>query len=636
MSAATVAPLRNRKGVNKTRHVPALDGLRAVAVVMVILFHLDLPGFGSGFLGVDVFFVLSGFLITSLLAGESDRSGHISFGHFWSRRIRRLMPAIAVVLVVTSFVTARNSTRSEKESIKGDLLSTTFYVANWHFAGASDYFNDEGTKSPLEHAWSLGIEEQFYFIWPISLAALLLIGRRWSGVPAVGTAALAAISAGLLAAYWAPDAVERAYMGTDSRIFEPLIGALAALLMRRTAVRDLLARHAAAIEAVAVVCMGFATAVVLRSPNSYYKGAALFLSVATAMLVAALWSGSGSVVERFLELRPVVWVGALSYGLYLWHWPFVVWLDAGYARDDALVRSAAAVLLTVGVSAVSYYMIERPIRSSRSTPRLPVRRVLLGAPVMLAAVAGIALLATRTAAPAAGVPVVVMVGDSVPLHLTPYLERAAEDRGWAVFSAARGGCPATGDHVVHPGGATLASGDKCPDLVLPLQESIVERYRPAVVIRWDRFSLADWLAADGHQVRAGTPEYWSLRRKSLGADVARLGKYGAVVALLATEPPGVGVESECTPESCNDWLRRLVDHYDDLTSRWNDVMADFAASHEGVEYISITDTVCHRDEAPCDDRIDGEPARPDGRHYEGAGAALAANAILDEIDPLMP
>jgi len=165
---------------------------------------------------------------------------------------------------------------------------------------------------------------------------------------------------------------------------------------------------------------------------------------------------------------------------------------------------------------------------------------------------------------------------------------------------------------------------------------MVERYRPTVVVRWDRFSVADWLTSDGHHVRAGTPEFWRLRRESLDTDVARLGKYGAVVALVATEPPGVGIESECTPDACNDWLRRMLDHYGDLTSRWNRVMADFAGSHEGsTAYVSITDTICRRDASPCDDRIDGFPARPDGRHYKGAGGKLAANALLDELEPLI-
>jgi hypothetical protein len=166
---------------------------------------------------------------------------------------------------------------------------------------------------------------------------------------------------------------------------------------------------------------------------------------------------------------------------------------------------------------------------------------------------------------------------------------------------------------------------------------MIDRYRPTMVVRWDRFSVADWLTPDGHHVRAGTPDFWSRRRESLGSDVKRLGRYGAVVALVGTEPPGVGIASSCTPESCNDWLRRMVDRYGDLTSSWNDVMAEYAASHEdAAAFVSITDTICRRDESPCDDRIDGDPARPDGRHYDGAGGELAANALLDELEPLMP
>ncbi len=604
---------------------------------MVILFHLDVPGFGFGFMGVDVFFVLSGFLITSLLVGEDDRTGRISLANFWSRRIRRLMPALAVLLVVTSFVTAGTATRSEKESLRGDLLSTTFYVANWHFVDESDYFNDEGTESALEHTWSLAIEEQFYFFWPVTVVGLLLLGRRRPRVPLVATVGLAAASALLLAAHWAPDAVERAYMGTDSRVFEPLIGAVAALLLRHAAFRNLVLQRGAVIEKVGAGAMALAAFAVASNPRNYYTYGALLVSVATAMLVTVLWSRSGGALTRLLEPRPVVWIGALSYGIYLWHWPFIVWLDVGSASGAAILPRASALGLTLAVSAASYYLVEQPIRRSRANMLLTPRRVVAAVPVILAGLAVIAVVATRNPAPDADTPVILVAGDSVALHLVPYLEREAEDRGWVVVSAARGGCGVSGDHIVHDDGKTLASGDKCPDEIKAKQDEMVDEFDPTVVIRWDRFSLADWIAPDGHQVRAGTPEFWSLRRESLANEVERLGRGGAMVALVGTEPLGVGIETSCAPDECNDWLSRLLEDYGDLTTPWNEVLAEYAASHtEEATFVSITDTVCRVDVSPCDDRIDGEPARPDGRHYEGDGAELAAEALLDELEPLMP
>ncbi len=622
--------------MNETRYVAALDGLRAVAVAMVILFHLDVPGFDAGYIGVDVFFVLSGFLITSLLVGENARSGRISLARFWSRRIRRLMPALVVLLLVTSAVTALTATRSERESARDDLLSTTFYVANWHFIEASDYFNDTGTDSPLEHTWSLAIEEQFYFVWPLTLAGLLALGRRRARAPVVGAVLLAAVSAWLLAARWSPDAVERAYMGTDSRVFEPLIGAVAAMLLARDRVREWVVRYSRVLVAASGAGIAVAFVVIAKAPRSYFTYGALLVTAATGFLLAALWTGGGGRIRRLLELRPVVWVGELSYGIYLWHWPFIVWLDARWRGGSGALSKMAALILTLAVSAVSYYLVERPVRSASATPLLTLRRMAVGVPLLLVAVGGVAVAATHTAAPASGTPVIVLVGDSVPLHLTPYLERAAEDRGWVVISAAKGGCGVSGDHIVHDDGKTLASGDKCRDLVPELQSSTIGRYDPRVVVRWDRFSVADWLAEDGHQVRAGTAEFWSLRRASIDDDVRRLGRNGAVVALVATEPVGVGIESVCWPDDCNDWLERLVARHDDLTKKWNTVMAEYAVAHpETAVYVSITDDVCSEDVAPCDDRIDGVPARPDGRHYDGEGAENAAAALLDELAPLI-
>ncbi|MCZ7534795.1 MAG: acyltransferase [Acidimicrobiia bacterium] len=623
--------------LNKSRHVRSLDGLRAFAVVIVILFHLDVPGFGFGYLGVDIFFVLSGFLITSLLIGENDRSGRISLANFWSRRIRRLMPALAVLLVVTSFVTAGTATRSEKETLRSDLLSTTFYVANWHFIEESDYFNDEGTESPLEHTWSLAIEEQFYFFWPVTVVGLMLLGRRRPRAPLVATVGLAAVSALLLAAHWGPEAVERAYMGTDSRVFEPLIGAAAALLLRHAFFRSFVLARGAAIEKVAVGGIGLASLAVATSPQSYYRYGALLVSVATAALVTVLWSRSGGALTRLLEPRPVVWIGALSYGIYLWHWPLIVWLDVREASGAALPLRAIAVGLTIVISAVSYYLVEQPIRRSRANLVLSPRRVVAAVPFLLAGIAVIAVFATHNAAPDENAPVILVAGDSVALHLVPYLEREAEDRGWVVISAARGGCGVSGDHIVHDDGDTLASGDKCPDEIKAKQDAMIDQYDPTLVVRWDRFSLADWIAPDGHQVRAGTAEFWSLRRESLASEVNRLGRDGATVALVGTEPLGVGIETSCAPEECNDWLSRLLEHYDDLTTPWNALLAEYAKAHTGkAAFVSITDSVCRVDESPCDDRIDGEPARPDGRHYEGAGAELAARALLDELEPLLP
>ena len=213
------------------QHVRALDGMRAIAVLLVIAFHVRLPGFRAGFVGVDIFFVLSGFLITSLLLEEIRRTGRVSLSAFWARRARRLLPALVLVLLTVGVVTALTATYTERASMRGDLLATTGYVANWHFVQTSTYFADIGVDSPLEHTWSLAIEEQFYLLWPLLVFGVAAVGLRPR--TAVGVLAVlgVGVSVGLLAILWAPGHVERAYMGTDARLFEPLLGAAGAALV---------------------------------------------------------------------------------------------------------------------------------------------------------------------------------------------------------------------------------------------------------------------------------------------------------------------------------------------------------------------------------------------------------------------
>jgi peptidoglycan/LPS O-acetylase OafA/YrhL len=158
-------------------HVRALDGMRAIAVLLVLLFHLRIPWFRAGFLGVDVFFVLSGFLITSLLLEEIRRTGRVSLPEFWARRARRLLPAVVLVLLVLSLTTSMTTTYTERPSVRGDLLATTGYVANWRLISTSSYFADTGVDSPVEHTWSLAIEEQFYLAWPLLVLGVATLGN---------------------------------------------------------------------------------------------------------------------------------------------------------------------------------------------------------------------------------------------------------------------------------------------------------------------------------------------------------------------------------------------------------------------------------------------------------------------------
>ena len=620
-------------------HVRALDGMRAVAVILVFGFHLRFPGFGAGWLGVDVFFVLSGFLITSLLIAEMERKGQIGLAAFWARRARRLLPALVVVLLVVAVVTHTTATLSERASLRGDLLAATAYAANWRFIATSSYFVNTGVESPLQHTWSLAIEEQFYLFWPVLLAgAFWILRRSRMTVTALAVVGIAA-SAVAMAVLYHPGTVERAYMGTDARIFEPLVGALGAVLVASPRGRALIGLAAGPL--LMLGSLGVLAGLVVIRPDAalYYRGGGLLFSFSTLMIVAPLWIGRGKAIGDVLSWGPIAWLGVISYGVYLWHWPMILWTGARDVRGaEAVVRGAEVVALTVGVAALSYYLIERPIREGRRLGHhLGERRVrhpgrvLIAVPFVLLLVATVSLAETKVPPPPPGVPVILLTGDSVPMHLEPTFERVAGSLGWRVVSAARGSCPVSGE-----GALQSDQVDWCPKNVPRLQDALIRQDHPDIVVWWDRWSVADFLTAGGERVTSGTPRFWKLRAEALDRTVRRLTADGAKVVFVATEPPGEGMLTRCTPADCQPWERFQVDHYKDITSHWNQVMSMYAQKHPDLAaFISVTDVVCRTDVSLCNDVIDGSPARPDGTHYAGAGATMVSRRLVQLISPIL-
>jgi peptidoglycan/LPS O-acetylase OafA/YrhL len=637
-----IGPALNDRERPSVGHVPALDGLRGAAVLLVFLFHLNVFGFGSGFLGVDVFFVLSGFLITSLLLAEAHRTGRIGVVTFWARRVRRLMPALVILLFVVALVTSRTATFSQRASMRGDLLSTTTYMANWHFITTSGYFRNTGTISPLQHTWSLAIEEQFYLVWPLLLALLIPIVRR----PRLTAGTLAAIgvvlSGVVLALLWSGEGVDRAYMGTDARMFEPLVGALGAVLVAGPRAAERIERFGAPHVAMGSLGLIAGLSVIRAESALYFLGGAVVISIFTVILIAPLWVGKGGPLGRAFAWRPLAWLGVVSYGIYLWHWPLLTWLGFGEARGvDAVLRGSLALVLTIGLAALSYYAIERPIRIRRRGARrtLISRRwepimVLAAAPLVMLAVASTSISATVVPPPTLGVPVILLTGDSVVLRLEAALEGAAAPRGWRIVSAARGACAVTGEQPSRENGILVQQRKECPG-VPALQDALIRQMHPDIVVWWDRWSLSSYMTADGKAVASGSARFWRLRRAALELAVRRLTRHGAIVVFVATEPPGEGMLSRCG-RHCDTWIRFQIDHYHDITTKWNQTMHDYAEQHPGqAAFVSITDKVCRVDKSLCNDLIDGVPARPDGNHYEGAGQERAATALLDLFTPIL-
>jgi peptidoglycan/LPS O-acetylase OafA/YrhL len=369
----------------RSKGIPALDGIRAVAVALVLAEHGGLPGVSGGFLGVDVFFVLSGFLITSLLLDELGRRGRIALADFWIRRARRLLPAL--IVMVLAVVAARSLFPAEAiTTLRDDAVAAFFWVANWAFvAQKTDYFSQGSPPSPLQHTWSLGVEEQYYLFWPllvIAVAAVFGARARWA-VFALATAG--AVGSAVAAILMAPEAgVNRVYFGTDTRVQALMVGAAAAALLVRdwsvltaggTLIRTRYRRWAAATLSVVGLAMLAALAhYATGSAAEFRLGLLTVVAVAAVLVVAAVALDQGSPVARALAWQPLVWLGAISYGVYLWHWPIFLALNGertGWTGWPLFVLRCA---VTVAVAAASWWLLEQPIRRWRPVivPMLPL------------------------------------------------------------------------------------------------------------------------------------------------------------------------------------------------------------------------------------------------------------------------
>lgn len=350
-------------GRHAIAYQPALDSVRALAIGVVLLFHAGVPGFGGGYLGVSLFFTLSGFLITSLLLAESDGGGKIDLGRFYSRRLRRLLPPSLLCLLAIVVIAAWTDVFDGVESLRRDVLGAVFQVSNWVFlAGEGSYQNlladTAGTPSPVEHFWSLSIEEQFYWLWPPVMVLVLARTRtRRARVAVVGTITLAfAAAAPLIAAIWGPDA---AYWATPARVAEILAGALLAVVISRRAV-DPRWRWAAP---VALVALGAAVLLFPTVGGPAYNGALPLVGVASATLILGLQPAGP--IQRVMSFTALVWLGRISYGVYLYHWPIFLIATSDRTGLDGPQLVAVRLGLTLVVAVLSYHFFEMPIRNAR-------------------------------------------------------------------------------------------------------------------------------------------------------------------------------------------------------------------------------------------------------------------------------
>lgn len=352
----------------KRRYIKGLDGIRAIAVIMVLAYHLKLALFKSGFLGVTVFFVLSGYLITGILISEVEEEGTIDLKNFWLRRIRRLVPAVMSMAVVIIFVSAVVNRIIFTKGCKDFLASVLGFNNWWQIFNKISYFEAAGVPSPFTHCWSLAIETQFYLIYPLILLGIYKLvksrgeGRANRGLLFAGvTLLLALISVILMIVLFDPQQdASRVYYGTDTRAFSLLFGALLAILWEyRMVPRRLSASVNMVLGSVSFAVLLVMTIAINGSSNFWYRGGQFFGTILTVLMVYAV-SGRKTWLSRFLSNPVLKWMGDRSYSIYLWHYPIILLISKGIKASWWI--TLIEIVLSVVLAELSYRFIETPIR----------------------------------------------------------------------------------------------------------------------------------------------------------------------------------------------------------------------------------------------------------------------------------
>jgi peptidoglycan/LPS O-acetylase OafA/YrhL len=553
-------------------HIGALDGIRAIAVIGVLLFHGGVSWAGGGFLGVDAFFVLSGFLIATLVLLELERSGTLGLKAFWCRRARRLLPALLVLLVGVAAYAAYAAPADTIRSIRGDSFATLSYVANWRFLFAGHgYFAQGSAPSPLLHTWSLAIEEQFYLVFPLVIFVFVRRTTRPALVLGLGAAILAAASAIEMSSL--SGNVDRVYYGTDTRAQSLLIGvALAALYVSmRNEPRHARRSRASELASSLVGPLAFVIALALAArltgatPALYHYGLLVF-SAAVGLVVLDVTRHPTGLPGRALGWRPLAAIGVISYGLYVYHWPLFLYLDHDRTGLTGGALLAVRFAATFAAAVVSYQLLERPVRlGALRVRRLPVVVPATAIAAVAALVAftvvvvpGTSLTGSEEVAAAAAAPQaapidtvranarpgrvvpanrpvkVLVVGDSVGVTLSQGMSSVSGKYGVDLVDRSQLGCGIVRGNPFRYFGAVQAEPPECASWPRDWANDVAQLDPDVVLVVVGRWEVMDRVH-DGDWTRIGDAPFDDYLDSELATALSTLSSHGAVVA-FATAP----------------------------------------------------------------------------------------------------
>ena len=630
----------------------ALDGLRAFAVLGVLAYHGGVPGMVGGMFGVDLFFVLSGFLITRLLLAEQLASGRIRLGHFWGRRARRLLPPL-LLTVAGAMASARwaGSGVSIPE-VRGDALAAIGYVANWRFVfSGQGYFQRYGPPSPLLHTWSLGVEEQFYLLWPLVVVALARRGgaarvARWAATGAVVSGALMALL------HHVGVGESRLYYGTDTRAQALLVGATLAGLLAWGATGSAgglwgrvlgRVRSGSSLSAwVAVAGLAWMFHAVGGASGWCYDGGFFVVAVAAVVVLATVVGQPGSLLARILSWRPLVGLGRISYGVYLYHWPLFNWLDGARVGLTGWALTGVRVAATLAVATASYLVVERPIRRLGRRPVRPsswlrsplvtlvgtvaVSLGVVGATLPGVADAGATTLPAEPPPSAPGPPTeTLIVGDSMALTLGVGLSYQSAKWGVGFVPAAKLGCDLDPGSTVSVMGVVSKAAQGCPDWRTSWGSLIRNDNPDVVLLVLGRWEVLDRIY-DGHWTHIGEAGWDAHLTSELDQAIDILSSQGATV-VLATLPyiKGNSEQPDGRPWEMNQPVR---------TNAYNAVVRAAAVRRPSTSRVLELNALIDPN-GRYTATIDGVRVRnPDDEHFSIAGGEYLRPVVLPELESL--
>ncbi|MDX6671950.1 MAG: hypothetical protein QOI91_2313 [Solirubrobacteraceae bacterium] len=656
-----------------------LDGVRALAVILVLLFHLGYSWIPGGFIGVDVFFVLSGYLVTGVLLREVTKRGKVRLLNFYSRRMRRLLPAATVVLVAVFALALWLLDAVDKNSVGQDVRSAALWNANWHFISAkADYFAPGDVPSPVVHFWSLAVEEQFYLVWPVLIGGIWLLCTRLArrgrdgtfGVLAFAIALIAAVSV-VLSLVLVPST--NAYYSTFTRAYELCGGALLAIAAMRwrgglpsTRLTRIAGPVAVLVAMVALVVLAFE----IPDPTDYPGTAALMVTAASLLLIGTLEFAPAGLGHRVVGSAAPAAVGRISYSLYLWHWPVIVFAPliatklAIAAPRDRFVQVVAIVALAV----FSFTMIEAPIRFRLGRFAKPALVLAVG----LTITASVAFLVPNYLRPQAaygqsaldavgdramsgpcpyfhyewgplagdkpcvyrkgGRHVVALVGDSHAQQWQPAILDMAERYNLTFVRITRGGCPAnSATSYYYDSNGQRSIDTACDRWRARVYRMLVSQYDPELIFVATR-SQVKGLLDHGRNVNKDAPEHFRLWSQSWNETMRILtAGHGKVVVnrLLPTLPWRVPacLANKSTPAQARRCDFRL--RPDPKLARYNRTISGLATRYRDVRVIDTTPMVCPRGLCPA--LMNGMIVHRDDNHV----TATFARAMSKQFEALL-